>query len=183
MLKVATCIVTVWIAGSVHQDWNRANAATIRLDPFAIQDLPGSIQRDLVRRGCTVPQTYARKSPHNVIRGRFTSSSRQDVAVLCSKAQVSRILVFRGGATSSVVELASRPDSTYLQTIGDGEIGFSRFLGVADAEYILEHYRRYGGTPPPTPLDHDGLTDAFIEKGSVVWYFYKGRWLQLTGSD
>jgi hypothetical protein len=36
-------------------------------------------------------------------------------------------------------------------------------------------------TPPP--LDHDGIDDGVVEKGSSVWYWYRGRWLELTGSN
>ena len=81
-----------------------------------------------------------------------------------------------------VAELASAPDLNYLQDIGGGVLGFSRALGVASPRYIQERYEVYGGLEPP-PLDHDGVNDAFVEKGSVVWYWYEGQWLQLTGAD
>jgi hypothetical protein len=90
--------------------------------------------------------------------------------------------VFRGISATSVVDLAGEPDEGALQEIGNDAIGYSRALGVADATYIREHYARYGGPKPP-PLDHDGINDIFIEKGSVVWYWYGGRGLKLTGAD
>jgi hypothetical protein len=46
----------------------------------------------------------------------------------------------------------------------------------------MRHYRAYGGPEPP-PIDHHGIDDAFLEKGSITWYFYRGKWLQLTGAD
>jgi len=96
---------------------------------------------------------------------------------------VSSILVFRGGSPAAVAELAREPDLTYLQVVDVGDVvGYSRALGVADAKYIREHHRQYGGPKPPR-LDHDGINDIFIEKGSVVWYWSNGRWLQLTGAD
>jgi hypothetical protein len=61
-------------------------------------------------------------------------------------------------------------------------IGYSRGLGVADADFIRVHHQRYGGPKPP-PLDHDGIDDIAIEKGSLVWFWNRGRWLQLTGSN
>jgi hypothetical protein len=117
-----------------------------------------------------------------VIRGRFTSATQTDWAVLCSIKRRSSILVFRNGSTTAVAELAAAPDFDSLQMIGDGAIGYSRALGVADADFIRVHYQRYGGPNPP-PLDHDGIDDVFIEKGSVVRYWYRGRWLELTGSN
>jgi hypothetical protein len=37
--------------------------------------------------------------------------------------------------------------------------------------------------PKPPPIDHLGIDDAFLEKASVVHYYYQGKWLQLTGAD
>ena len=91
--------------------------------------------------------------------------------------------MFPGGAASAAVEIATGPDSTYLQTIdGNGTVGYSRAIDVADAKYIREHYVAYGGPKPP-PFDHEGINDIFIEKASVVWYWYRGRWLKLQGAD
>jgi len=168
---------------AVPQDWQRADAATVRLRPGAVPGLPEPVRQELDRRGCSIPQNFATKRPHNVVRGRFTSSSQLDIAVLCSRNRVSSILVFRGGSPAAVAELAREPDLTYLQVVEVGDVvGYSRALGVADAKYIREHHRQYGGPKPPR-LDHDGINDIFIEKGSVVWYWSSGRWLQLTGAD
>ncbi len=164
------------------QDWQQADAATVRLKPAAFADLSAQIRQALERRGCTVPQSYGRPAPHNVVRGHFTSAAQVDVAVLCSKARVSSILVFRGGSTTDVAELASSPDAGFLQGLGPGVIGFSRSLAAVDPKYIQDHYVRYGGPKPP-PMDHDGIDDGFDGKASVVRYWYGGRWLQLQGAD
>ena len=170
-------------AVSTPQDWRGANAATVRLKPSAFLDLPVIVRRYLERRGCEVPQSFSDRTPHNVIRGRFTSATQTDIAVLCSKAQVSSVLVFRGGTTSDVAVLAQQPDEGFLQVVdAGGVVGYSRALGIATPSYIREHYAAYGGPKPP-PLDHDGINDIFVEKASVVWYWYRGRWLQLQGAD
>jgi hypothetical protein len=49
-------------------------------------------------------------------------------------------------------------------------------------EYILKHYRAYGG-PEPAAIDHQGINDSFVGKASVVRYFHAGKWLELTGAD
>jgi hypothetical protein len=165
------------------QNRQQADAATVRLKPAAFADLSTQVRQAIERRGCTVPQSYANPMPHNIVRGRFTSAAQMDVAVLCSKARVSSILVFRGGSTASVMELAAQPDADFLQEVGPGPVvGYSRSLAVANPKYIQDHYDRYGGSRPP-PLDHDGLDDGFDGKASVVWYWYGGRWLQLQGAD
>lgn len=161
----------------------RARQEMVRLQPSAFHELSTPVRQELERRGCSIPQAFSTRAPHNVIRGRFTTPTQEDVAVLCSKERASSILVFRGGSAASVAELASLQDAGFLQVVGpDGAIGFSRKLAVADPGYIREHHERYGGPEPPA-LDHDGINDLFVEKASVVWYWDGGRWLQLTGAD
>jgi hypothetical protein len=53
---------------------------------------------------------------------------------------------------------------------------------VASARLIREYQRGFGGPASP-PLDHDGIDDSFLEKGSSVWYWYRGQWLELQGAD
>jgi hypothetical protein len=166
-----------------NQDWDQADRSTKRLAPAAFVGIPLAVRSELQHRGCTVPQPFTANAPSNAITGRFTSTRRTDWAVLCSRQRVSSIIVFPGGAASGAVEIATEPDSTYLQTIdGNETVGYSRAIDVADAKYIREHYVSYGGPKPP-PLDHEGINDIFIEKGSVVWYWHQGRWLRLQGAD
>jgi hypothetical protein len=163
-------------------EFDRADQEIIRLLPAAFNDLPASIRRELERRKCTIPQVYSNRAHGNVVRGHFTRPNQTDIAVLCSRERVSSVLVFQNGSATGLEELASAPDLNYLQGIGNGRIGFSRELSVASPRYIQEHYKAYGGPEPP-PLDHDGINDAFVEKASVVWYWYKEQWLRLTGAD
>jgi hypothetical protein len=168
---------------AVSQNWEQADAATVRLKPAAFASLSSQVRQELERRGCVVPQSYSESVPHNIVRGRFTSGTQTDIAVLCSKERVSSILVFRGGSTEAVAELGKRPDADFLQVVAaGGVVGYSRALGIADPKYIQEHHQRYGGPTPPL-LDHDGINDIFVGKSSVVWYRYGGRWLQLQGAD
>ena len=162
--------------------WAQADEATVRVSANDFPDVPPAIVAELNRRGCLIPQTYTTDQPHNIIKGRFTSGAATDRAVLCSRDRVSSLLVFRNGLTDSVIELEEDPDRNWLQGIGEGRIGFSRFIGVASPAYIVEHYERYGGQQPP-PLDHDGIDHAFTEKGSTVLYWHEGRWLRLAGAD
>ena len=73
-------------------------------------------------------------------------------------------------------------DEIFLQHLGGTRIGYSRMIGTAGADFILEHYRLYGGPKPP-PLDHQGINDMFLEKASDVFYCPQGKGLQLTGAD
>jgi len=160
----------------------QATSVPVRLAPSAFTDLPAAVVRDLERRGCEIPQTFLDTPRQNVVRGRFTSATRTDIAVLCSRHNASTILVFRGGSPSAVAELVERPDEQFMQVVSAGMTGYSRALGVASPSYIREHHRAHGGPKPP-PLDHDGINDSFVEKASIVWYWHRGRWLQLQGAD
>jgi hypothetical protein len=155
---------------------------TVRLSPDAFPGLPISVHTELKRRGCTIPQIYFPKDPSNVVKGHFTTNSQMDIAALCSRKAVSSILLFRNSSTSNISELAPAPDSQYLQDVGQGQIGFSRYLAPADSKYIQQHAEIDGGPKPP-PIDHEGINDIFVEKGSTVWYWYNGKWEQLAGAD
>ena len=103
-----------------------------------------------------------------------------DWAVLCSRRGRSSILVFRGGDVSTIDELAAEDDAARLQVTGPGRIGYSRQISVASPRDLREHHR---SPDPGLPmLDHDGIRDAFIEKGAVVWYWSGHRWLQMAGA-
>lgn len=153
----------------------------VRLSPRAFRALPRPIVRDLLARGCTVPQSFAMLKPHNVIRGRFYHRRQRDWAVLCSRAGISAILVYWGGSVVDVAEIASVPDEDYLQDIGGGHLGLSRLLERVGREYILDH--DWDGQAEQLPLDHEGINDYFLEKASVVHYYHEGAWLQLGGAD
>ena len=187
-MKLPALIFTAFILmfspqANAQNKWAIADKATVRLKPSAFQQLPKNIISYLQARGCTVPQAFGETKPHNVIRGQFAKSGQFDWAVLCSRNRVSAILVFWNGSTKSVAEIARSDDKDFLQTISEGgTIGFSRAIDVVDKDYILEHYREYGGLKPPT-IKHQGINDAYVEKASSVYYFYRKRWLELQGAD
>ncbi len=173
----------VTAAQAFAQDrWTEANAATPRLLPSAFPGLPRAVTQDLDARGCRVPQTHWIETPHNVIKGHFTRPDRLDWAVLCSRNDTSRILVYRAGLADTVDEVAPDADVNYLGFMGGGEVDYYRFLSVADSAQIRGALVRFGGAVPPR-LDHDGIDDAFLEKGSVIWYWSSGRWWRLQGAD
>lgn len=163
--------------------WKLADAATVRLSPKSFHQLPRSIIRNLQNRGCTIPQEFVNTEPHNVISGEFITKGQRDWAVLCSRKHSSSILVFWGGSVRKVSTIAASPDIGFLQTIdGGGSIGFSRAIGAVGRDYILKHYREYGGAKPPR-IDHQGINDGYAQKGSVVHYYYLGKWQELQGAD
>ena len=170
-------LVSAHISG---QDWERANAEVRRLDPSAFPQLPTAISSYLRQRGCGVPQVFGADRPGGVIQGRFTSNTQVDWAVLCSVRRLSSILVFRGGSIARVDDLARLEDSTFLQVVGrENVVGYSRTIRVATPARIRSH----SGNSTGVRVDHDGIEDAFVGKGSTLWYWDDGRWRELPGAD
>ena len=165
-----------------HQ-WDIAESKINRLPPAAFYHLPKKITSYLERERCTVPQYYGYAKPHNVIRGQFARIGQHDWAVLCSRNGISSTLIFWNGSTKKISEIAKSEDKAYLQTTDDpGGIGFSRVISAAGKNYIRDHARWYHGPKPP-PITHQGIEDAFMEKASVILYYYRHTWLQLQGAD
>ena len=166
----------------LQRAFEAAERKILRLSPSAFPDLPKNLRADLIRRGCLIPQVPPAKQPHNVIKGAFAKADQTDWAILCSIRGVSSILVYWNASAANPAQIAERKDFDRLQDSGADGITYGRVIAPADRTYILKHYEAYAGTKPP-PLDHQGIDDAFVEKGSLVFYFYQGKWLQLTGAD
>jgi hypothetical protein len=142
----------------------------IRLKPGEFKQLPLVVRRDLERRRCLIPQVSDKPAPHNVAVGAFISAGSRDWAVLCSIKGQSRILVYRSGKAARVDSLARKIDFE------------GRILGIATPKSIKDHAIAYNGPKPPL-LEHEGIDDGFWEKGSVVWYYSRGRWIELAGAN
>jgi len=158
-----------------------ADQQVLRLSPVAFPDLPKNLLADLQHRGCLVPQVPPAKQRHNVIKGEFSKRGQTDWAILCSVEGVSSILVFWNGSASSPARIGEAKDVDFLQDSGTGFV-YSREITPVDRDYTLRHYQTYGGPKPP-PVDHQGINDAFVQKGSVILYFYRQQWFRLTGAD
>lgn len=160
-----------------------AAARRIRRVPLsAFPQLPAAVARVLGSRGCEIPQPRADGPAVNAIRGEFSAKGEAGWAVLCSSGGSSSILVFRDDSDGNPEELARTEDIVYLQDLGSEGIVYSREITAVGRDFIVQHYRAYGGPEPP-PIDHQAIDDAFLEKASVVHYRYQRKWLQLQGAD
>lgn len=169
-----------------RRDWavrfQEATGRIRRLPVDAFPTLPPAVAGVLRARNCRVPQPWMEGAPRNVIRGEFFGKGQPGWAVLCSVNNSSSLLVFRSDRDTDPEILNSAEDSGYLQGVGGDAIGYSREITTVSRDFIVKHYRAYGGPEPP-PIDHHGIDDAFLEKASVTLYFYGGKWLQLQGAD
>ena len=182
LVSALSLMITAHTAFAGQQSAHGTEGGMRRLSPAAFVQLPIPIVKALQERACTIPQSFADPEPHNVVRGELRRQGQTDVAVLCSRDGDSSILVFWNSSVSSVTEIAKVSDATFLQAIGGGNVGYSRQITVVEREFIVDHYRAYGGPEPPS-IDHQGINDAFVEKASIVHYYHEGRWLELTGAD
>jgi len=180
-------LTMVFISISVYAEASEVNNTIRRLDPSAFPKLPKNIRRSLEFRSCTIPQVFEELRPHNVIRGEFIKKGQKDWAVLCSKDGISTILIFKADSAKNVSEIESSSDEKWTQSYGDGEYGFSRQIIVAGKKQIMQYnknLKELTGEEQDLPLiTHDGIDDIFVSKASVVHYYYKGQWLELSGSD
>jgi beta-lactamase regulating signal transducer with metallopeptidase domain len=168
-------------------DFEAAAKQIRRLAVDAFPALPNAIREVLRNRGCLIPQqTFSENGAgshaHNVIQGEFFEAGKPSWAVLCSVNESSSILVFRNAADRDPEELAKSEDKNQLQGMGNQKIAYSRQIQQVDRKFMVDHYRAYGGTKPP-PIDHRGIDDAFVGKASITYYWYRGEWLKLSGSD
>ncbi len=174
-----TALVLAFVVMSFSQS---PEEQIVRLSPAAFPELPANLVQELQRRQCTIPQETYSKKRNNVIKGEFARPGQTDWAMLCSVKGVSTILVFWNESEENPASLAPLEDRGYVQFLGRGQWGYSRGIEAVGKDYIMRHHDAYGGPKPP-PIDHLGINDVFIEKASVVWYFYQGQWLKLTGAD
>ena len=148
----------------------------------AFPDLPPAVANVLRQRRCTIPQPWGDTSPRNVIRGEFIAKGESGWAALCSVNNLTALLVFRNDGDTAPQTVNSSEDRNYLQGVDATDIGYSRQISAASRDFILRHYRAYGGPEPP-PIDHHGIDDAFVGKASSTWYWHRNRWIALQGAD
>jgi hypothetical protein len=169
-----------------QRDWQARAEEAIgkirRLPVEAFPELPPAVAGVLRARNCRAPQPSAGGAPRNVIRGEFFAKGEASWAVLCSVNNSTALLAFRNGGDTTPDTVTSSEDRSYLQGLNDDNIGYSREITAVGRDFIVGHYRAYGGPEPP-PIDHHGIDDAFLEKASITWYFHSGKWLRLQGAD
>jgi hypothetical protein len=169
-----------------QRDWQERGEEAIgkirRLPVEAFPELPPAVAGVLLARNCGAPQPSAGGNPRNVIRGEFFARGEAGWAVLCSVNNSTALLAFRNDRDTDPDTVTTSEDRNYLQGLDGDTIRYSREITAAGRDFIMRHYRAYGGLEPP-PIDHHGIDDAFLEKASITWYFHNGKWLRLQGAD
>jgi len=163
---------------------------TVYLSSERFPQLPPEVREYLSANHYLIPQVgkgLEGRGTGNVIQGQFYEPGKTDWAVLASKDQVSRILVFREGK-GKPDELAEFPDLDYMSYPRNDDqaedLRFSREISAVEGETIAGYYKAFGGPQPPAVLDHQGIDNCFIDECvSRIWYFYNGEWNWYQGRD
>jgi hypothetical protein len=146
-----------------------------RLPVSSFPEVPASVQAELNRRGCLIPQTYEAHRPENVIHGAFEKPGSSDWAVLCSAQGTVSLLVFFATAPEKPFTMASSPESERLGAQdATGALGFNWGIDAASPAQI--HAAQVGMKPRPAKLDHDAIADSIVDRKTVERYFTKGAW-------
>jgi hypothetical protein len=189
---ITAVVCGVNTAASQQIDWDRAAREVVQLPASRFPMLPEAIRGDLERRGCTIPQASpliyeSAAQPHNVARGKFLAPNREAWAVLCWTSRAQQILLYDSGAATAQDSIGPTDHRTFLQGMGGGSVAYSHVISAATPEIIRGLHQRAAQhsrvVELPDPLDHDGVTSGYIGKGSVVYYLFRGRWMQLPGAD
>ncbi len=130
--------------------------------------LPADLMTQFRQLGCTDEDLT---SHHRLreIRGEFARPRVKDWGVLCRRGRVTTLLVFLIGSKSEPAEFFKTVD-------GDGQHLIGRSIKPVGKRFIAEHCQSDDGKLPP--IDHQGILDGF--GGTVVHYYYQGRWLHLN---
>ena len=138
-------------------------------------ELPATIQEQLNRRGCLIPQTYEARHPENVIHGSFEKPGSSDWAALCSEKGNVSLLVFFASAADKPSALDSSQETEHLQAHDpSGVLGFSWGIDSATPEQVRE--AQIGMEPRPQMLDHDSVAASVVEHRAVYHYYAKNAW-------
>jgi hypothetical protein len=173
-------LLILFCALSAHSADSSNTGRRLRVENYP--ELPAKVAAVLKSRRCTIPQPNQEGRARNVIRGEFFRRRQKGWAVLCSSGGKSSILVFRHRHDSSPDEIAESADNRFIIDTWEAKRVYSREISAVNRKFIHRHHYAYGGLKPP-PIHHDGIDDAFLEKASITWYWYKSRWMQLQGAD
>jgi hypothetical protein len=151
-----------------------------RVSPDAYSSVPATIREELKKRGCELPETQNWEQTRlNIVEGHFSAAGQKDWAAICIAANgTTRALVFWEKASACPAEI--RQGWALNGHFPAGSSG-SLYLLKAPPEHVLS-YRKFFGDKSKNPVVHDGV-EVGGEEASLIYYCYKGKWLELMGND
>jgi hypothetical protein len=135
--------------------------------PGELAELSPALRADLEKRGCRVPKFTRWHAQHNVIRGRFADSTREDVAVLCLAGDDMSIVVYWGGTAGEAETLRKFPANAY------------RMIHTVTPFVLKRRAIRDQATGSLPPFDHDGIDDGPVGDRVETVYRHAGNWIDV----
>lgn len=164
-----------------QREFARSQVIRIKPSDFSLSPhcpkMPRQVISYLETKNCTIPQSYRVKNNHNAFEGEFFRKGQFDWAVLCSRNEISSILLFPNGSTDEVQEIAQMPDIDFVQPIdGKGTLGFIRLISKPNAQLLSQ---RYNNPSEPIVFEHNGLDTVTVQKKILVYYFINDMFIVL----
>lgn len=151
-----------------------------RVSPDAYASVPAPIREELKKRHCELPETQNWDQTRlNIVEGQFSSDAQKDWAAICIAADgTTHALIFWGKASACAAEI--HEGWALKGHFPPGSAG-TLYLLKAPPEHVLS-YRKFFGDKNKNPVVHDGV-EVGGEEASMIYYCYKGKWLELMGND
>jgi hypothetical protein len=144
--------------------------------------LPPTVQDQLNRRSCLIPQTYDAHAPENVVHASFERRGSSDWAVLCSVNGTVSLLVFFSSNSGDPTVLAASPETRRLQAHNATEVlGFNWGIDPASPDEV--HQAQLGMRTLPPRIDHDALADSVIDGRTIYRFFSRNAWTLIDTHD
>jgi hypothetical protein len=181
LLVVVICTPTTQARSFLDSDWAEAATKVVRLNPNQFPFLAAPMVSKLEVLGCKIPQHWFSAEPNNLITGEFLKKGQIDVAVLCERGHVTKLLVVPSSSNDKPIILATSTVKNYLQHVGENRIGFS--WGIHNVLMRKAILRKNSDCKWQPGLPPNGIDDAFIEKASTTRFRGRHNWLECEGSD
>jgi hypothetical protein len=151
-----------------------------RVSPDAYSSVPATVRAALEKQHCELPETqHWDQTRLNVVSGHFGNQAQTDWAAICISSDGStRALVFWGKSAPCPAEI--HHGWALESRFPPGKAG-SLYLLAAPAKQVLA-YRKFFDHAQRNPVSHEGI-EVGGEEASIIYYCYRGKWLELQGND
>lgn len=188
---------------------------------YQIDEVPANVRAEIEKKGCTIPKLgpIYRRIQSGIIKGDFSSQTKDDFAFLCKKDQFSKIVVIWSEGSPCPSEIHKERDDYFKNE--RLENAYSRNLRRESSKGLVKALKReksngklralvpvhpvtkkgktsyveteiYGGDMRKevdnnakidlSSLRHDGIIDAYLDRGSIITFCYQGKWHKTRGA-
>lgn len=177
MLVLALVLIPFTAAGQIQRSADTVLTVE-RKSPAEFQQLPAPFLKQLLKRGCSIPQPYGREDPpdlqsrsRNVIHGHFGSMKQTDWAVVCTLEDKSVLSIYWGGPLKCASDINIETD----RKVSSSRARYWREIATATNKSIRDLLREEQSLSH-VPIRHDAIWDIYDQKQGSLDYCYRGKW-------